>query len=115
MTGQSITSRRARELQHYNPEKGLRKIAAAEAGEQHCRRARDTEGLIREVVKKMEAQAEYILWRDAVTVAAKKAGHGPGRGKKEMALAQCPFLWLSRRAIPALTLQRAGAKVSARR
>jgi hypothetical protein len=82
MTGQAITLRRARELQHYNPQKGLRKIGAAEAGAEHCRRARDTEGLLKALAVKFQEEAKYIVWRDAATMAAKKAGHGPGRGKK---------------------------------
>jgi phage N-6-adenine-methyltransferase len=69
---------RGRKVQHYNPEKGLRKIAAAKAGEERARRARDAEGMFREIVKKLKAQAAYIVWRDAAMAAVVKLRGGKG-------------------------------------
>jgi hypothetical protein len=80
-------SRRS-DLVQYNPDKGLKKIANAKAGEERARRARDVDGMGREIIKKMKAQAEYILWRDdamATLIEARGGGAigaGPGRGKK---------------------------------
>jgi hypothetical protein len=66
----------------YDPQKGLEKIADAKRGEEQCRRARDAENLLKEIATKIQEQAKYTVWRDAAMMAAKKAGHGPGRGKK---------------------------------
>ena len=63
----------------YSPEKGLMTIALAREGERRARRARDIEGLRKAGKIKMQAQAEYVCWRDDV---AKVPHAGPGRGKK---------------------------------
>jgi ParB family chromosome partitioning protein len=67
---------------HYNPDTGLRSIADAEAGEQQCRRARDTDGLLKAIVQKIEEQAKYIVWRDGAVAVVKRMNAGPGRGRK---------------------------------
>jgi hypothetical protein len=50
---------------HYNPEKGLRTIAIAEAGEKHWRRAKDSTQLFTAIEAKVRAQADYVVWRDS--------------------------------------------------
>lgn len=56
------------ELAIYDPEEGLKTVAVAEAGETHWRRAKDASKLMAAVEAKIEAQAEYIVWRDGVVV-----------------------------------------------
>lgn len=66
-----------RELTLYDPEEGLKTIAVAEAGETHWRRAKDASKLIAAVEAKIEAQAEYIVWRDGVS--PRRGTHGGDR------------------------------------
>jgi hypothetical protein len=65
-----------RELDQYDPEKGLKEIAVSEAAEKHWRRAKDATKLCEAIDKKLEAQADYIVWRDGLP---KNKG---GRGRK---------------------------------
>lgn len=70
-----------RDLTLYDPEKGLQTIAVAEAGEKHWRRAKDVTKLIDAIQAKIEAQADYVVWRDVVvepsqTKGKQKRGHG---------------------------------------
>jgi DNA N-6-adenine-methyltransferase (Dam) len=66
----------------FDPEKSLKKIADLKTGEEKARRARDTEGMKKAIVKKMREQGAYIIWRYAAMAAARKTWSGPGRGKK---------------------------------
>jgi hypothetical protein len=72
---------RSRSITNYNPAKGLAKIAKAEAGEKHFRRAKDRQKLVNAINEKLQAQADYVCWRDACMAVAIADG-GPGRGKK---------------------------------
>jgi hypothetical protein len=65
----------------YDPDKGLKMIAVAEAGERHWRRAKDAGKLFEAITHKIDAQADYVVWRDGVVVPSRQGG-GPGRGKK---------------------------------
>lgn len=60
-------------LSKYNPEKGLKAIAVAEAAEKHFARAKDATKLQHAIRAKLEAQAEFVFWWD---VQAKKAPEG---------------------------------------
>jgi len=60
----------------YDPDKGLKTIAVSDAAEKHWRRAKDAKQLVAAVETKIEAQADYIVWRDGVTV------HGGDRKSK---------------------------------
>jgi ParB family chromosome partitioning protein len=69
----------------YDPDRGLKNIAVAEAAEKHSRRAwRESkdpfarEQLEKAIDKKIDEQVHYILWRDGIVV----HGDGPGRGHK---------------------------------
>ena len=61
-----------RDLAHYNPDKGLKTIAVAEASEKHWRRAKDASKLIEAIEAKISAQADYVVWRDGVVVPSQK-------------------------------------------
>jgi hypothetical protein len=50
----------------YDPEKGLLAASMAEAAEKHFARAKDAEALYKAIEVKIDAQAEYIVWRDSV-------------------------------------------------
>jgi phage N-6-adenine-methyltransferase len=54
-----------RSLKKYDPNKGLRRIAAAEAAEKHWRRTKNAENLIKATVAKLTEQREFVLWWDA--------------------------------------------------
>jgi len=54
----------ANKLALYDPEKGLKSIAIAEAGEKHFRRAKDPTKLFKAIETKIKAQADYVVWRD---------------------------------------------------
>lgn len=63
----------------YDPDKGLKTIAMAQAGEKHWARAKDATKLFASIESKLIAQAEYVVWRDGV---AEIPHAGPGRGRK---------------------------------
>jgi hypothetical protein len=70
---------RARELELYDPEQGLKEIAINEAAEKHWRRAKDATQLCKAIDGKIDGQADYVVYRDGVD----EIPHaGPGRGKK---------------------------------
>lgn len=61
------------ELSKYNPDKGLKVLAVAEAAEKYFARAKDAKGLERAIRAKLEAQAEFVFWWDTQ---AQKAERG---------------------------------------
>jgi hypothetical protein len=72
----------------YDPDRGLKNIAVAEAAEKHSRRAwRESkdpfarEQLEKAVDKKIDERVHYIVWRDGVVVPSQKAPHDPKTGK----------------------------------
>lgn len=69
------------EVSIYGPDDGLKTIAVAEAAEKHWRRAKDATKLYEAIEHKINAQADYVVWRDSVVVPSREIG-GPGRGKK---------------------------------
>jgi phage N-6-adenine-methyltransferase len=75
------TERKSSHLQLYDPEKGLKGIAVAEAAEKHWARAKDAAKLCEAIEQKINAQADYVVWRDGVVEPSQKTG-GPGRGKR---------------------------------
>ena len=52
-------------LQHYDPEKGLKNIAVAEAAEQYFARAKDSTGLFEAIKAKLTEQRNFVLWWDS--------------------------------------------------
>ena len=48
----------------YNPEKGLKNLAVAEAAEQYFARAKDSTGLHEAVQAKLGEQLRFVLWWD---------------------------------------------------
>ena len=48
----------------YNPEKGMKKLAVAEAAEQYFARAKDATGLHQAVEAKLGEQRRFVLWWD---------------------------------------------------
>lgn len=76
----AITKRSARgDLAKYDPDKGLKSIAVAEAAEKHYARAKDPEKLYQAIEAKLTAQADFVAWWDT---AAKKSTGAKGIGKK---------------------------------
>ncbi len=81
MPGKALKPRRTSGLPtDYNPERGLKTIAVAEAAEKHWRRAKDTGQLFKAIEAKINAQAEYVVWRDSVVRPSQELS-GAGRGK----------------------------------
>ena len=68
------------DLQHYDPEKGLKNLAVAEAAEKHFARAKDSTKLFEAIKAKLTEQRNFVLWWDEQE---KDPGRpGPGRGHK---------------------------------
>ena len=65
-------------LQHYDPDRGLKAVAVAEAAERHYRRARDATRLLEAVELKLSEQRAFVVWWDSQD---KRAG-SRGVGKK---------------------------------
>lgn len=68
-------TRRRTAITNYDPERGLKEIAVADAAMRHFKRAakndklsaaKDREDLYLAIQTKIEAQAEYVVWRDSV-------------------------------------------------
>lgn len=76
MTGLAKTS--SGSLSKYNPDKGLKTIAVAEAAEKHYARAKDAGKLQQAIRAKLEAQAEFVFWWDTK---GPGANHGGPRAK----------------------------------
>jgi site-specific DNA-methyltransferase (adenine-specific) len=76
MATSDIANLRRSALTNYDPERGLKEIAVADAGVRHFTRAaksndplvaaRNREELYDAIGKKILAQAEYVVWRDSV-------------------------------------------------
>ncbi len=63
MNSASLTKRgKAGSLDKYDPEKGLKTIAVAEAAEKHYARAKDATKLYAAIEAKLTAQAEFVEW-----------------------------------------------------
>jgi len=54
------------ELAHYDPERGLKAVAVAEAAEKHFARAKDLQQLEKAVKSKLSAQRKFVLWWDGL-------------------------------------------------
>jgi phage N-6-adenine-methyltransferase len=65
------------DLEHYDPEKGLKTIAVAETAERHYRRAKDATRLLEAVELKLTEQQRFVRWWDTQ---AKQAGARTPRG-----------------------------------
>jgi ParB family chromosome partitioning protein len=63
-TNGALVKVRQGSLSLYDPDRGLKTIAVADAAEKHWRRAKDVTNLFKAIDKKITAQAEYIVWRD---------------------------------------------------
>jgi hypothetical protein len=51
-----------RQISNYDPHKGLKGIAVAEAAERLFARAKDTEQLYEAIKAKLQAQRDFVLW-----------------------------------------------------
>lgn len=60
----TLQTQRHGALSKYNPERGLRTVAVAEAAEKHYARAKDAGKLMAAIRAKLEAQAEFVFWWD---------------------------------------------------
>lgn len=68
---------------NYNPVKGLKTIAVAEAAEKHFARAKDATHLFEAVETKLAEQRRFVIWWDGQEKQAGARGSaGPGRGNK---------------------------------
>ncbi len=77
--------RRTADLTNYNPTKGLKTVAVAEAAEKHYARAKDASKLQVAIRAKLEAQAEFVFWWDTKgpgSIDTRLSQPGPGRGKR---------------------------------
>lgn len=79
----------SRDVTLYDPAKGLQLIAVAEAGEKHYRRAKDAVQLCAAIDAKIDAQADYIVWRDSVVLSP--SNRGQGRQKNQIAAPKSVF------------------------
>jgi hypothetical protein len=74
---------RGGEVAIYNPDQGLKNIAVATSAEIHFKRAKDQTKLFEAIKRKINAQADYVVWRDGVVVPSQSLP-GAGRGKGKM-------------------------------
>jgi DNA N-6-adenine-methyltransferase (Dam) len=70
-----------RDVAIYDPERGLKEIAVAEAGEKHWARAKNPDKLFEAIELKLEAQRDYVAWRDGVVLPPSNRGQGRGRNQ----------------------------------
>ena len=49
-------------LQLYDPQKGLLNLAASEAAERYFARAKDLDGLSKDIEAKLKEQRDFVLW-----------------------------------------------------
>lgn len=75
-----LTKNTEKRLAHYQPEKGLQRIAVTEVAEKHYARAKDAGRLMMAIRAKLEAQAEFVLWWDQK---GPGTNHGGRRAKGE--------------------------------
>ena len=66
-----------RELDHYDPEKGLKAIAVAEAAEKHFARAKDIVKLFEAIEAKLKEQRTFVLWWEKQNKQHGKLGNRP--------------------------------------
>lgn len=74
MSKGNLTTAFANEITQYNAERGLKSIAVAESAEIHFARAKDISQLQEAITAKLEAQRDYIIWRDNVVVPSRQIG-----------------------------------------
>lgn len=79
----ALTKPSRRDLANYDPARGLKSIAVAEAAEKHFARAKDATQLTRAIRAKLEAQADFVTWWDHV--ASKDKGGQPRRTRSSSA------------------------------
>ena len=77
----------AQSLEHYDPDKGLKTIAIAEALEIHYRRAKDATRLLEAIELKLSEQRRFVLWYDSLKLHGgarpNSGGARPGAGRKK--------------------------------
>lgn len=71
------------QVQLYDPNRGLKAVAVAEAGEKHWARAKDPAQLYAAIEAKLLAQAEYVVWRDGTVPS--HGSHGGDRRSVQVA------------------------------
>lgn len=81
-----LAKRSASGLSRYDPEKGIKHIAGAEAAEKHYARAKDATNLERAIRAKLEAQAEFVFWWDSrdKNKGAREPGTNRGRDNRSV-------------------------------
>ena len=79
-----------RDLDHYNPHRGLQKIAVAESAESYYRRARDAEQLFAAIELKLTEQRKFLRWYDAQP---KDHGAATQRGNRTVTTLDIPALF----------------------
>lgn len=65
-------------VDHYNPAKGLKIVAIAEAAEKYYRRAKDVQRLYEAVEAKLTEQRKFVLWWDGQEKQADSLRRGNG-------------------------------------
>jgi ParB family chromosome partitioning protein len=65
MTRTALARTAKQALSKYNPQKGVKHIAGADAAIKHYARAKDATNLERAIREKLEAQAEFVFWWDS--------------------------------------------------
>jgi hypothetical protein len=66
----------------YDPEKGLKTVEVAGAAERYFAKAKDMDGLTKAVEAKIDAQAEYIVWRDGEVTPSQETGSSGVKGRR---------------------------------
>ena len=70
---QSLAKSSSTGLAKYDPQKGLKTVAVAEAAEKHYARAKDATQLERAIRLKREALAEFVFWWEKLLTGARIA------------------------------------------
>jgi len=74
MTDNQLILVESGELDHYDPHRGLKNVAVAEAAENHYRRAKDATQLFKAIEAKLNEQRKFVRWWDGL---GEKRGSGP--------------------------------------
>lgn len=87
----SLTRKANKSIIIYDPEKGLKTIAVAQAGEKHWARAKDATKLFGAIETKLWAQADYVVWRDGTVVPSQKNPLLRGKRKAGITVPKSPL------------------------
>ena len=83
MTRTALSRTAKQALAKYDPQKGVKKIAAYEMAEKHFAKAKDASQLEKAIRAKLEAQAEFVYWWKTTGPGAKQGAPSGNRNARK--------------------------------